>query len=314
MNDLIKLRRAKFVAELIRSGTNTPARIFNAVAQNPDWAYRNAAQKALQSDLARLKVVGLHFRFDRTQKCYIEVQGEGIPLPFTDDELILLAQLCDVYRLTPYDEIAQGLYAKLCNQSDSRQRKILKKRPLIQIRLPVLDELKEHMATAGLIEEAFQSNRELMCRYRMPSKIKHVEMRFQVLNPLQLQDGHVYFEVWLRETNAERQLRLDRVIPGSARLLPTKRPARNRADKPLTIRYWLAAGIEPSKHFPKNFRVESTKAGSIITADIEERKLFWATRQLLKYGSNCKVLQPPEMVEEMRRHSREMSRHYESPQ
>jgi predicted DNA-binding transcriptional regulator YafY len=48
----------------------------------------------------------------------------------------------------------------------------------------------------------------------------------------------------------------------------------------------------------------------MVTAEIGEDDLFWATKTLLRYGENCEVLEPPELVAEMRRVVAEMARVY----
>jgi predicted DNA-binding transcriptional regulator YafY len=49
-----------------------------------------------------------------------------------------------------------------------------------------------------------------------------------------------------------------------------------------------------------------------VEVSAETRDLFWASKILLKYGENCVVLEPPELVTEMRRVVIEMARNYGS--
>ncbi len=127
-------------------------------------------------------------------------------------------------------------------------------------------------------------------------------MRVQVLNPLELRDGHAYFEAWSLLSDAEKLLRLDRVVPGSAQVSPNKRAQRipNSMLVPISIGWpWP----EPIQHFPIDFEVTRCETGSIVSAQIEERQLFWAAKILLKYGQNCMALAPPSLVDEMRHHA-----------
>ncbi len=95
-------------------------------------AYGKAPEKALLSDLGRLKDSGIVFRYDRQKKHYVEEAGAGMLLPFSDDELAVLAQLREVHRFTPFREAAERVIEKLINATSAKQRDVLKKRPLHQ--------------------------------------------------------------------------------------------------------------------------------------------------------------------------------------
>jgi predicted DNA-binding transcriptional regulator YafY len=310
MAERVKSKRANEVARLIRAGVDTPKKIIAAINQDPRWAYDKAPEKALLSDLGRLKDGGIVFRYDRQKKRYVEEAGEGVLLPFSDDELAVLAQLREVHRFTPFREAAERVIEKLGNMVSPKQRGALKRQSLIKLNVPALEELTHHLATAEVIEKAFQTQRELAIQYQMSGKTEAYPMRVQVLNPLELRDGHAYFEVWSLLSDAERLLRLDRVVLGSAQVLPNKRARRTQHSTLVTIQYWLGPGLEPSKHFPIDFEVVRSETGCVVSAKIEERQLFWAAKILLKYGQNCMALAPPSLVDEMRHHAEGMARLY----
>jgi hypothetical protein len=113
MAERVKSKRANEVARLIRTGVHTPKQIIAAINQDPRWAYDKAPEKALLSDLGRLKDSGFIFRNDRQKKRYVEEAGEGVLLPFSDDELAVLAQLREVHRFTPFREAAERVIEKL---------------------------------------------------------------------------------------------------------------------------------------------------------------------------------------------------------
>jgi len=46
----------------------------------------------------------------------------------------------------------------------------------------------------------------------------------------------------------------------------------------------------------------------VVTAEAED--MFWAAKTLLKYGENCQVLEPPQLVAEMQQVVREMGKSY----
>ena len=310
MAERVKSKRASEVTRLIRAGINTPAQIITTINQDPRLAYGDAPEKALQADIKRLRDFGIHIRYDRQKKHYVEEAGEGVLLPFSDDELAVLAQLREVHRFTPFREAAERVIEKLIKITSAKQRDVLKKRPLIKLKVPALEELTLHLATAEVVEKAFQTQRELEFQYQMSGKTEAYLMRVQVLNPLELRDGHAYFEAWSLLSDAEKLLRLDRVVSGSAQVLPNKRAKRSTNSILVPIQYWLASGLEPSKHFPIDFKVARSETGSIVSAQIEERQLFWAAKILLKYGQNCMALAPPSLVDEMRHHAEGMARLY----
>lgn len=316
----ILTERAQRVAQLIQGGTNTPAAIIQAINQIPRLAYdrhgnptTGAHQKALQQDLRRLKAMGQPITYDRRGKCYVlqPVDESSAPLGFTDDELLVLAQLLDLQQATPLGQVAHDLHDKLATRMPPQQRKKFLKRPLIAIKIPALEELTQHLQTAKLVMQAFETQQELSFRYQGSAHAEPYDYRVQVLGPVELRDGHAYFEA--RSLQSDREwdgLRLDRVLPGSARLLPRKQPSYTKRQNLITICYWLAKHIGPSKHFPIDYVCESRDDGYVISAKIDERDLFRATKILLRYGENCVVSEPTALVDELRRAAEGMARLY----
>ena len=305
------------MAELIRAGMIKPADIIAAINQRPDLSAgyegpnKAAVAKELQRDIQRLRSLGQHFAYDRTCGGYVE-QPNNVPLVtvcLNDEELTVLAQLRDIHRFTPFREAAASLYDKIAKTLDETARRKLSRAPTIQMSLPVLDELSQHMATAHMIERATQEERDLIFQYQMAGHEHPYDMRVQVLSPLELRDGHVYFEAYSLKSDVERTFRLSRVVPGSAKLY-AKRPSRTRHATAVRLQYWLSNAVEPTKHFPKNFVVKEQDDGVIVSALIDERELFRAAKILLRYGHNCIVLEPPALVDDVRRNVEEMAKHY----
>ena len=320
-DDRILIERAIRVAQLIQQGTSKPADIIQAINQIPRLAYNRhgnatteAHQKALQQDLKRLKGLGQSFEYDKKSKCYVARQADEISLPlgFSDDELAVLAQLFDMQQVTPLGQVARGLHAKLAARMPLQQRKKFLKRPLIAIKIPALDELSDHLATAQTVMEAFETQQELTFQYQGSAHSKAYTYRVQVLSPVELRDGHAYFEARSLQSEMEWDgLRLDRVVPKTATLLPTKQPNRTKHPYLVPLKYWLAKHVgRPTKHFPIDFACETREDGYVISAKIDERDLFRAMKILLRYGENCMVSEPPALVDEMRRTVEEMARLY----
>jgi len=64
-----------------------------------------------------------------------------------------------------------------------------------------------------------------------------------------------------------------------------------------------------SERFPNQIEEKQEDGWTLVTAQIDS--IFWASKKLLKYGENCQVLEPPELVQEMKRVVGEMARIYE---
>lgn len=317
-----KIARAQQVAKLIRNGIETPNAIIDALNQANSAFYlgksHEAQKKALQRDIKRLQKMGLHFKFDLKQGKYCEIMpppedsGEGLnSLTFDNDELIVLAQLRDLHRFTPYAATAQRLCNKLTRFLTAQQRTLLEKRPLINMQIPLLDMLTEHIETAHIVEKAFMEQRDLEFLYHTPKYESPYLFKTQVLAGLELRDGHVYFEAWSLNSDGFREFRLDRIVKGSARLLPNKRPRRTGLVVKLTLQYQLDAHLSPTQHFVGQTAEKQADGSHLVTAIIDERQLFRAEKTLLRYGDGCKVISPPELVARFRTVVAAMMRRYE---
>src|SRR5262249_40427324 len=115
------------------------------------------------------------------------------------------------------------------------------------------------------------------------------------------ENGHVYLRGRHVEMNKNLTFRLDYIVPGSATMLRTKF-TNNRPFAPTyQLRYWLGPAIarhSVSEHFPGQEVERHPEGSAIITAQITD--LFEARQIVLKYGENCIVYEPPELVEQMR--------------
>jgi predicted DNA-binding transcriptional regulator YafY len=119
-------------------------------------------------------------------------------------------------------------------------------------------------------------------------------------------EGHCYLDATLLEvlpaggetTHAAIDYRLDRIVPGTAQVLPRMLPPIRPQPKPFTLRYHLLAVVarrrDVAAYFP-NTRISYHDDGSAtVTATVTN---LWQTRQiLLRYGSACEVLAPSELV------------------
>ncbi len=129
--------------------------------------------------------------------------------------------------------------------------------------------------------------------------------------PLVFERGHVYLSGWSLDWNKELRFRLDYIVPGSAQVLhPTISSGRPRTVTKL-LRYHLSPTIarnKVSEHFPGQVVETHADGSATVTAHITD--LFDARRILLSYGLHCIVLEPPELVAEMRTIATELYKIY----
>lgn len=177
----------------------------------------------------------------------------------------------------------------------------------------MLEDPAPHQKNLQTIGRAVRERREVEFYYR---SLRNPEARQHAIRPyggLELREGHIYFSGCVVPSGQDRDYRLDRIVPGSARLLPQKYVPSPRRQKPLRLRYRLSAQIAAFGATPRfpGHREERQEGGDVIvTAEIGQRDLFWASKTLLKYGEHCVVLEPPELVAEMKRIVEQMGRNY----
>ena len=109
---------------------------------------------------------------------------------------------------------------------------------------------------------------------------------------------HPYVTVWCPHAQHELDLRLERFVAGSLRLLPnTVNP---RVRQGVAVRYILAPRLAESA---TTIHLEDQHAlyqedGSVIVSG-SARSIFWARRLLLGYGEHAHALAPPQLIAEI---------------
>jgi len=163
------------------------------------------------------------------------------------------------------------------------------------------------------IELAIERSQQLKFAYR---SLREGKEHVHVIEPqpLVFERGHVYLNGWSPEYGKTLRFRLDYILPGSADVLPTRIAQSRPSPVSYVLRYQLSAVIarnSVSRHFSDQV-VESHPDGSAtVTARITD--LFDARRILLSYGENCTVLEPPALVEQMRKVAADFSKKYLTP-
>jgi predicted DNA-binding transcriptional regulator YafY len=201
----------------------------------------------------------------------------------------------------PYANDIQDLLAFVLSRlPDDQQKAVVEHRRALNIDFSERTDYRSlDSATLIEVERAILRHHQLAFTYRSPREGKE---RRHVIEPkpLSFKNGHVYLHGWSVDYDQELHFRLDYLLPGTAKMLHT--PQRPRpAARSFQLRYHLTPAIARngvSQHFPDQ-QVEAHSDGSVtVTAQITN--LFEARQLVLKYGENCVVESPPELVEQMR--------------
>lgn len=268
------------------------------------------------NDLQVLRKLSYNIRCDKRSGRYIW-HNSPFGLSLNEKQLKTFATLLNAFNETMMihaDEL-QALLTFLIEQLPEQQQKQLR-----QHRFPFNIDLHETTDYRDAdahnlrhIEKAIERSQQLKFTYR---SLKEGKEYIHVIEPqpLVFEQGHVYLTGWSLQFEKSLRFRLDSILPGSAEMLPT----RIAGSRPSPISYMLRYQLSPviarngvSQHFAGQ-QVEMHADGSAtVTARVSD--LFDARRTLLSYGENCTVLEPPELVEQMRVVAVEFSKKYLTP-
>jgi proteasome accessory factor C len=169
------------------------------------------------------------------------------------------------------------------------------------------------------LQAAVQNRRALRMTYYTATRDELTE---RVVDPMRvlLVGGHAYLEAWCRRAEAVRMFRADRIdecteLDEPANPPPEARPAEVRdtvftpsPELPLvTLRVgrwarWI------TEYYPCEKVVEESPDRWLVS--LRASDLAWARRLVLGLGSEATVVDPPELVEAVRREAREALRAY----
>lgn len=273
-------------------------------------AYGTAPEKALGRDIQKLREV-----FDLTiqsrQGVYRLMAVGAMPLLDVSDEALKgVAFLYDTFKPdAPGAEDVRGLLDTLMSYLPEERREALRSlRAMPRLDLQPVDAGEIDVETWDTIERAVVRRRELAFDYLSP---RREEPTHHVVAPyiLDFEDGHYYLDAhclrWKGPDGESRpethiDYRVDRIVAGSARVLPTKLPPGRRPSRTYTLRYELAPIIVRggvSRRFPETEVTIRQDGWAEVTAQISDP--FMAAKRLLTYGAGCRVLGPAEVVHHM---------------
>jgi predicted DNA-binding transcriptional regulator YafY len=277
----------------------------------------DAGRRAFEEDIRRLREVGVDLRFERAARVYTLVSyGEFSPVALGEAELDTVAFLLETFGpAAPDGGRVQQLLGTVADWLPSeQQRSLTARRQRLQLDLRRRDDSQIDPQIEQAIDRAVREGRLFRFAYRSPSRtddllpVHTVEPWGKLFDPGR---GHFYLDgYWLESVSPHgrfkhqkwQKFRLDSMVAGQIEVLPTKRsptpPPRPRHPLAYLLSPQIARYGRVTRHFD-NMQVHETNAEGWVRVTATTTDLFQATRLLLTYGPNCKVIGGPEARREM---------------
>lgn len=266
-----------------------------------------------------LQALRLHYQitFDKRNECY-ELLETPFGVAFDPKQQAAFALVLHTFQaLTiPHADDVQELFAFLLSRlPEEQQQAIIEQRRAITIEiLEKNDFSKIDVATLNEIEKAILRGQQLEFTYRSPSKGKDVRHVIEP-QPLKQKDGHIYLRGWSIAYQKELPFRLDYVVEGTARMLCTRIAPNRPAPRTYLLRYHLTPSIARngvSQQFAGQHAEKHPDGSATVTAQVSD--LFETRQILLRYGENCTVESPPELLEKLKAAADHFARMYLTPE
>lgn len=290
--------------------------------------YPEAASAALKHDFDSLKSeYGCRIAYDRaTHRYALANLGELALLDLPDDSMEALAFLDASFPegggMPEYANIRNLLERVLLLLPPARQIQHRRQRSAMRLGLGSAPG-KIDPRTLGVVKRAISGRRELAFTYL--STFDDDQPRLHRVAPYGITfrpEGHAYLDATLLEVtprlgevpHAAIDYRLDRIVPGSASVLPTMLPPERVQPPSYRLRYTLVPQVARRRDLAATFpetQISYRHDGSAeVTASVTN---LWQARQLLlRYGDACTVHEPPELVELFRKAARGLCAIYDT--
>lgn len=320
-------RRLFLVRQLLRSPASAEELITRVQTELGVNGYPANAAAALKHDLDSLKgEYDCRIVYRRDQGKYVIVDlGELALLDLPPQSLEALALLDASYpagSANPTHASIRALIDQVIQMLPNRAQTHLHTRRSATRQKAPSGRIDPHVLAA--VRQAIEEKRELTFRYwglsngEAPRRHRVAPYGIFFRN-----NGCTYLDATLLEVQppgAEQlftpvDYRLDRIVPGTAQVLPTPLPPERLRAPALTLRYWLHPEVvqrgEGWSFFP-NAHVEYSDDGSaLVTATVSN--LSVARDVLLRYGDRCRVIEPPELIDLIRETVDAMASLYGNP-
>lgn len=252
-----------------------------------------------------LQALRLHYqiKFDKKEKCYYLLET---PFGLSLDQRHIVAFALVVHTFQKmtisYASDVQDLFSFLLSRlPEDQQEAIIKQHHALDIEIrEKTDYSTIDPSDLNEIEKAIVRGQQLEFTYRSPRTGKEVRHVIEP-RPLKHKDGHIYLYGWSIEYQDELFFRLDYILPHTAKMLSTRIVRQRPSRRSYVLRYRLTAIIARngvSNQFPDQKITMHPDGSATITARVDN--LFDVRQIMLKYGENCTVEAPPELLTLMR--------------
>lgn len=318
------LRRNALLAQL-HKGPQSYNDLISALDRDQLFSYDREEDPAIiarhkqyqfRRDLSALR---LHYQIqhDKKRKLYSLLETP-FGLSLEQRHIAAFALALDTFQkmTMPYANDIRDLFSFLLSRlPDEQQKAIIEQRRAINIELhEKTDYSKFDPATFTEIEKAILRDQQLEFTYRSPSHGKEVRHVIEP-RPFIYKDGHIYLYGWSLDYQKELPFRLDYIMPGTATMLRIRNVRSRPSPRTYLLRYHLTPAIARngvSTQFPEQQVEEHPDGSATVTAKIDD--LFEVRQIMLKYGENCTVESPPELVARMQPVATHFARIYLTPE
>jgi predicted DNA-binding transcriptional regulator YafY len=305
------MRRRNAILTLLHEGPQRYEQLRTALDRDHLFLYDSEEdadtikRKQLHQFRHDLRALRLHYqiKFDKKEQVYFLLETP-FGLSFGPKQIAAFALVLHTFQKMsiPYADDMRDLFSFLLSRlPDHQQRAIIEQRRALNIELhEKTDYSKIDPATFNEIEKAILRGQQLEFTYRSPSKGKDVRHVIEP-QPLIYKDGHIYLRGWSLEYQNELRFRLDYILPGTASMLNTRVAPSRPSRRTYLLRYRLTPKLARngvSDQFPEQKVEEHSDGSATITAKVDD--LFEVRQIRLKYGENCTVEAPAELLAQMR--------------
>ncbi|MEO9028785.1 MAG: WYL domain-containing protein [Ktedonobacteraceae bacterium] len=304
-------RRRKTLLALLHRGPQRYDELITAIDREQLFQYDREEEPATIARQQKyqfrrdLRVLRLHYQIKHDKKTqYYSLLETPFGLSLEQKHLAAFALALHTFQkmTIPYANDVQDLFSFLLSRlPDDQQKAIVEQRSALQIEFhEKTDYSKTDPVTLNEIGKAILRGQQLEFTYRSPRQGEEVRHIIEP-QPLKYKDGHVYLSGWSIKYQNELHFRLDYVLPGTAKMLNKRITQSRPSQRTYLLRYHLTPTIarnSVSKQFPEQKVVEHPDGSATITANIDN--LFDVRQIMLKYGENCTIEAPPELIALMR--------------
>lgn len=322
-------RRLLLVRALLRASATSAELVAAINVELGEQGYPEAAAAALKHDFDALKgEYGCSITYDRQTRYYhLADLGElallDLPDPCMEALAFLEASFPEGSGLPEHANLRELLERVVLLLPPARQAQHRRRRSAIRLGVG-MGGRKIDPDTLTIVKHAVEQRRELVFDYL--STFDAEKPRRHRVAPYGITfrpEGHGYLDATVLEVNprggeglhAAIDYRLDRVVPGTAEILPTVLPPIRPAPPSYPLRYTLVPQVarrrDVAVYFPNTEIVYHDDGSAEVTATVTN---LWQARQiLLRYGDACLVHEPPELVSLFRRTAEGLARLYVIP-